>query len=114
MAIVNAFILYDLCHPDKPLTQRQFRLKIAYTLVEDHINERASPSRPVLTRERRSSLDRLKGNIFPPLPLKERGVLAKTLKLTTIVQNVTSISAKVNAFKSIIHCIVSDLLLIVD
>ena len=43
MAIVNSFILYNLCHRDKPLTQKQFRLVIADALVQDFMNAKASP-----------------------------------------------------------------------
>ena len=41
MSIVNVFILYNLCHPDKKMTQKMFRLKLADSLVANWINEKA-------------------------------------------------------------------------
>lgn len=34
ISVFNSFILYNLCHRDKPLTQKQFRLEIANALVQ--------------------------------------------------------------------------------
>ena len=41
MSIVNVLILYNLCHPDKKMTQKMFRLKLADSQVANWINEKA-------------------------------------------------------------------------
>ena len=60
MALVNSYILYNLCHRDKPLTQKQFRLELADALVQKYINEKATGN--VISR---SPTERLRGKHFP-------------------------------------------------
>ena len=63
MAIVNSFVLYTLCHQEKKIIQKEYRLLLAEALVVDHVNERAtvgiSPG-----RKSNSSENRLKGKHF--------------------------------------------------
>ena len=56
MAIVNAFVLFTICHPEK-ITQKEFRLQLAEEPVKGHINERSSevttPGRKPKGKEKR-------------------------------------------------------------
>ena len=63
---MKSFILYNLCHQDVPLTQKQFRLTIADSLVEDFVNEKADPNADVVTPGRKpiSPEERLRGKHF--------------------------------------------------
>ena len=66
LAVVNAYILFSICHPTVNMKQKAFRLKLADALVEEHVNARADPDCDVITRGRRvsSGQARLKGKHF--------------------------------------------------
>ena len=79
MAIVNSFILYNLCHRDKPLTQKQFRLVIADALVQDFMNAKASPRTEVISG---SPTERLRGKHFPISSIRGRCAVCGNKKNT--------------------------------
>ena len=62
ISVVNSSILYNLCHRDKPLTQKQFRLEIANALVQKLMNEKGSATANTVSR---SPTERLRGKHFP-------------------------------------------------
>lgn len=64
MAIVNGFVLYNLCHEDKPLYQKNYRLELADALVSDYIEDRASDGTNYVGRRSSYSDCRLKGKHF--------------------------------------------------
>ena len=66
MAFINAFILYNLCHRDKPLTQKQFRLVVADAFVEDYMNAKADHNADIVTPGHTSAspVERLRGKHF--------------------------------------------------
>ena len=50
IAVVNAYILFSICHPTVNMEQKAFHLKLADALVEEHVNARADPDCDVITR----------------------------------------------------------------
>ena len=74
MALINAFVLYNLCHPDAAMSQKKFRLELADALVEDFVNEKANAESPITSPGRKSKHHdrRLHGKHFATL-MKKKG-----------------------------------------
>ena len=60
LTLINAFILYSLCHPEERMKQKAFRLQLADDLVVDAINAKAHPDQDVITPGRRPSAGQLR------------------------------------------------------
>jgi len=66
LTLVNAYVLYSICHPDRMMKHKAFRLQLADKLVEEYIDANAHPDRDVVISGHRVSLgqSRLKGKHF--------------------------------------------------
>jgi len=38
LTLVNAYVLYSICHPDRMIKQKAFQLQLANNLVEEYID----------------------------------------------------------------------------